>query len=186
MIRYARSGAAASPRAKNAIMKPLRLARSRDGHSSARYTGTIELSAPTRIQVRKLERSSLDAVAQAAHDHQAGIGDVRAEPAVEKEITRTTPGSRDVAGADLLARTWPGRLEEASRSAQVRVEPRTRGELLYARDPHRLVTSRAACSVRLAHPLVPAPRRGQPVTTVLDPSTMWALVSPLEMVVNAE
>src|SRR5205823_9706940 len=58
MITRAQTDERAIPAPKNAIIQPTSFPRMRDGHNSARYGGTVELSAPTKSHVRKLKKAN--------------------------------------------------------------------------------------------------------------------------------
>ena len=58
MISRAQTEESAIPAPKNAIIQPTNFPRVPEGHNSARYGGTVELSAPTKNQVKKFKKAN--------------------------------------------------------------------------------------------------------------------------------
>jgi hypothetical protein len=62
MISSAQSDERAIPAPKKAIIQPTNFPRVREGHNSAKYVGTVELSAPTKNQVKKFKKANTPTV----------------------------------------------------------------------------------------------------------------------------
>src|SRR5215469_2447805 len=62
MISKAQMEESAIPIPKNAIIQPTNFPRIREGHNSARYGGTVELSAPTKSHVKKFKMANTPTV----------------------------------------------------------------------------------------------------------------------------
>jgi hypothetical protein len=62
MISRAQIDDSAMPTPKKAIIQPTNFPRIREGHNSARYGGTVELSAPTKNHVKKFKTANTPTV----------------------------------------------------------------------------------------------------------------------------
>src|ERR1700704_657753 len=62
MISRAQTDESAMPAPKNPIIQPTNFPRIREGHNSAKYGGTVELSAPTKNHVKKFKKANTPTV----------------------------------------------------------------------------------------------------------------------------
>jgi hypothetical protein len=62
MISRAQTDESAMPAPKKAIIQPTNFPRIREGHNSAKYGGTVELSAPTKNHVKKFKKANTPTV----------------------------------------------------------------------------------------------------------------------------
>src|SRR5437667_10182202 len=62
MISRAQTDDSAMPAPKKAIIQPTNFPRIREGHNSAKYGGTVELSAPTKNHVKKFHTANTPTV----------------------------------------------------------------------------------------------------------------------------